>query len=117
DEGVGDFTRYYMGTHPTITKDFNVDDAVMKQFFSYLDQQRIRYTPDEVKDNDDWIRVHVKRELFTYALGLPAGFKVSVDNDPQVEKAIELLPQAKALYDNAKKVVAERQASELGQPQ
>lgn len=117
DEGVGDFTRYYMGTHPTITKDFNVDDAVMKQFFSYLDQQRIRYTPDEVKDNDDWIRVHVKRELFTYALGLQAGFKVSVDNDPQVEKAIELLPQAKALYDNAKKVVAERQASELGQPQ
>ena len=89
----------------------------MKQFFGYLDQQHISYTPDEVKANDDWIRTHIKREVFTYALGLPAGFKISVDNDPQIEKAIELIPQAKALYDTAKKIVAERQASELGQPQ
>jgi carboxyl-terminal processing protease len=117
DEGVGDFTRYFMGTRPTITKDFTVDDAVMKQFFTYLDKQHISYTPDEVKANDDWIRVHIQREVFTYALGLPAGFKISVDNDPQIEKAIELIPQAKALYQNAKKIVAERQASELGQSQ
>jgi hypothetical protein len=35
-----------------------------------------------------------------------------VDDDAQVLKAEELIPQAKALYDNAKKIVAERQAAE-----
>ncbi|MHB8540706.1 MAG: S41 family peptidase [Candidatus Acidiferrales bacterium] len=114
--GVGDFTRYYMGTRPTITKDFTVDDAVMKQFLGFLDKEHIRYTQDQINTNSDWIKDHIKREVFTYALGIPAGYKVAVDTDAQVEKAEELIPQAKALYQNAMKIVAERQAAEQ-QPQ
>ncbi len=110
--GVGDFTRYYMGTRPTITKDFKVDDAVMKQFLAFLDKEHIRYTHDQIAANSDWIKDHIKREVFTYALGLPAGYKVAVDTDPQVQKAETLIPQAKALYQNAMKIVAERQAAE-----
>ncbi|HEV2224764.1 MAG TPA: S41 family peptidase [Candidatus Acidoferrales bacterium] len=110
--GVGDFTRYFMGTHPAITKDFTVDDAVMKEFLGFLDKQHIKYTPELISANLDWIKDHIKREAFTYALGIPAGYKVAVDDDAQVLKAEELIPQAKALYDNAKKIVAERQAAE-----
>ena len=112
DVGVGDFTRYFMGTHPVITKDFTPDDAVMQQFLGFLGRENIKYTPDEIRDNSDWIKEHVQREAMTYAFGLPAGYKVSVDNDPQVVKAEELIPQARALYDNAKKILAERQAAE-----
>jgi carboxyl-terminal processing protease len=112
DPGVGDFTRYFMGTHPTITKDFTADDAVMKEFLGFLDRDNIKYTPDEIRDNTDWIKLHIEREALTYALGMPAGYKIDTDNDPQVVKAEELIPQARALYDNAKKIVAERQAAE-----
>jgi len=101
-----------MGTHPTVTKDFTVDGAVMKEFLGFLDQQHIKYTPELISANLDWIKNHIKREAFTYALGIPAGYKVAVDNDAQVLKAEDLIPQAKALYDNAKKIVAERQAAE-----
>jgi len=111
--GVGDFTRHFMGTHPAVTKDFTVDDRVFQQFLSFLGSDNIKYTPDQIRENADWIKQHIKREAFTYVFGQPAGFKVSVDNDPQVEKATELLPQAKALYDNAKKIVAERQAASV----
>src|SRR5246127_2557053 len=31
DAGVGGFTRYYLGSRPTITKEFTVDDEVMHQ--------------------------------------------------------------------------------------
>lgn len=110
--GVGDFTRYFMGTHPTVTKDFTVSDAVMSEFLKFLDRENIKYTQDEIRDNTDWIKEHIQREALTYALGLPAGYKVSVDDDPQVAKAADLIPQARALYDNAKKIVAERQAAE-----
>lgn len=112
DVGVGDFTRYYMGTHPTVTRDFTVDDAVWQQFISFLGRDYIKYSADEMRANEDWIKEHIKREFFTYNFGLPAGYKVSVDHDPQVEKAAELIPQAKALYENAKKIVAEREAAE-----
>jgi carboxyl-terminal processing protease len=112
DVGVGDFTRYFMGTHPVITKDFTPDDTVMQQFLGFLGRENIKFTPDEIRDNSDWIKEHIQREAMTYAFGLPAGYKVSVDNDPQVVKAEELVPQARALYDNAKKILAERQAAE-----
>ena len=112
DVGVGDFTRYFMGTHPTVTRDFTVDDAAWQQFISFLGRDDIKYTADEIRDNEDWIKEHIKREIFTYNFGLPAGYKVSVDHDEQIQKAAELIPQAKALYENAKKIVAERQAAE-----
>lgn len=112
DIGVGDFTRYFMGTHPAITKDFAVNDAVMSEFLSFLDRDGIKYTHQEISDNSIWIKQHIQREALTYTFGLPAGYKVSVDDDPQVIKAEDLVPQARALYDNAKKIVAERQAAE-----
>jgi carboxyl-terminal processing protease len=112
DYGVGLFTRYFMGKRPTITKDFTVDDSVMKQFYAFLDQEKIDYTPEEMSKNLDWIKDQIKREVFTSAIGLHAGFRVEADDDPQIQKAIELIPQAKALYVNAQKIVAERMASQ-----
>ncbi len=110
--GVGDFTRYFMGTHPTVTKDFTVSDAVMSKFLGFLDREGIKYTQQEISKDSDWIKEHIQREALTYALGLPAGLAVSIDNDPQVQKAEDLIPQARALYANARKVVAERRAAE-----
>jgi hypothetical protein len=34
-----------------------------------------------------------------------------------LEKAIDLIPQAKALYQNARKILAQREAGQLSQPQ
>lgn len=115
--GVGNFTRYFMGTHPEITKDFTVNDAVMSEFLDFLNREDIKYTQQQISENSAWIKQHIQREALTYTFGLPAGYKISVDDDPQVLKAEELVPQARALYDNAKKIVAERQAAQqMAQP-
>jgi hypothetical protein len=42
------------------------------------------------------------------AFGQQEGFKVLLLADPQVEKAAESVPQARALYQNARKIVAQR---------
>jgi hypothetical protein len=39
------------------------------------------------------------------------GSKVRVESDPEVVKALDLLPQAKALADNARRIVAEHNAA------
>jgi carboxyl-terminal processing protease len=110
-QGVGDFVRYYLGTKPQITKDFATDDAVIAQFQKYLDQQHVTYTAAEVQSNMAWLKWEIKREVNTTLFGLNAGYKVELENDPQLDKAIESLPQAKALYANVKKVLAQDQAS------
>ncbi|MFZ0645231.1 MAG: S41 family peptidase [Candidatus Acidiferrales bacterium] len=112
-QGVGDFTRFYLGEKPDITKDFVVNDAVIEQFRKYLDRQKIKYTDDNIQANLVWLKWQIKREVFTSYFGLTDGYKVELQDDPQLEKAVELIPQAKALYTNARKILAEREA---GQP-
>lgn len=109
-QSVGDFDRYYLSTKPDVTKDFVVDDSVMTQFRKYIDQQHIKYTNADIQDNLSWLKWEIKREVFTSVFGLNDGFKVELQNDPQLDKAEELIPQARALYTNARKIVAERQA-------
>jgi carboxyl-terminal processing protease len=110
-QGVGDFTRYYLGSKPEITKDFKVTDAVMQSFRKFLDKQNIRYTEPQIANDEAWIDGKIKREVLTSVFGLDEGFRVALQDDPEVQKAIDLIPQAKALYENARKVLADRQST------
>ena len=115
--GVGDFARYYLGEKPQITKDFTVDDAVLADFQKYLTEQHIPFTPAQIQQITPWLKWEIKREVFTTVFGLDAGYKVQLEDDPQLEKAIDSLPQAKALYATARKVVAQREnSSDVGNP-
>ena len=94
---------------PTITKEFSPDDSVIAQLRKFLDQQHIKYTDQDLQANDSWLKWEIKREVFTTIFGLNEGYKVALENDAQLDKGIEMIPQAKALYANARKVVAQRQ--------
>jgi carboxyl-terminal processing protease len=112
EAGVGGFTRYYLGLKPEITKSFAADDAVMTTFRRYLDKQDIRYTEPEIAENLAWIKRKIKHEIFTSVFGMAEGSKVDLEEDLQVQKAIESLPQARALYENVRKVIAQRTTSQ-----
>jgi carboxyl-terminal processing protease len=116
-QGVGDFTRYYLGEKPDITKDFVVNDAVVTDFRKYLDKQKIKFTDADIQANIVWLKWQIKREVFTSYFGLNDGYKVELQDDVQLEKAVDLIPQAKALYQNARKILAEREAGQVSQPQ
>ncbi len=115
-QGVGDFTRFYLSAKPEITKDFVANDEVIDEFRKYLDKQHIKYTEPEIQENLTWLKLQIKREVFTSAFGLNEGFKIALQDDPQLEKAVELIPQSRALYQNARKIVAERQAGQSSHP-
>jgi carboxyl-terminal processing protease len=108
EAGVGGFTRFYLGTRPTITKDFEVNDVVMKDLREYLAKKNVHYTEPELAENLDWVKRKIKQEVFLSVFGQQEGFKVELEADPQVQKAVDAIPQARALYENARKVVAQR---------
>jgi carboxyl-terminal processing protease len=116
ETGVGGFTRYYLGTKPTITKQFEADDAVMKSFREYLAKHNVHYTEPDFAEDQDWIKRKIKQEIFMSAFGQQEGFKVLLEADPQVQKAVDSIPQARALYQNARKIVAQRTGSPIDQP-
>ena len=115
EQGVGSFTRYFLGTRPVITHNFEVDDHVIKEFRDYLAKHNIRYTEPDFAESQDWLKRKIKQEVFMSNYGTQEGFKVLLEADPQVQKAIEAIPQARALYENARKVIAQRNGT-TGRP-
>jgi carboxyl-terminal processing protease len=108
EQGVGGFTRSYLGSKPSVTHSFEVDDHIIKEFKDYLSKHNIKYSETEYSENLDWMKRKIKQEVFMSAYGTQEGFKVLLEADPQVQKAVDSIPQARALYENARKVVAQR---------
>jgi carboxyl-terminal processing protease len=102
---------YSLSHHPT--KSFEVDDAVMQDFRKFLDKERVPFTEADLLQNNDWIRSNIKSEIFVDAFGQEAGLQVHAESDPEVLKALDLMPQAKALADNARRIVAERGSAHM----
>jgi len=98
--------RYVVGHHPT--KSFEVDDAVLQEFRKFLDEEKIPYTEGELIENNEWLHSSIKSEIFVDAFGQEEGLKVRAETDPQIIKALDLLPQAKQLAENARRTIAER---------
>jgi len=105
--GFFNFAKHFtMSHHPT--KSFEVDDAVLQDFRKFLDEEKIPYSEADLLENDAWVRSNIKSEVFVDAFGQEEGLKVRAESDPEVIKALDLLPQAKQLAENARRVIAAR---------
>ena len=109
------FSTHYLASH-TITKDFQVDDAIMQQFKSFLKDNQIEYTDADINGASDWIKANIKRELFISQFGQLEGLKVTAESDPQISKAITFLPEAQTLEDHSKNAPKVNTASRAPEP-
>jgi carboxyl-terminal processing protease len=104
------FARHYLsGRH--VDKNFEVNDAVLLDFRKFLDSQKIPYSEAEVMEGQDWIKANIKAEIFIAEFGQEEGLRVRAENDPEVLAALNQLPKAKELAENAKRVLAQRSAA------
>ncbi len=107
------FTRTYFGAHDThLPKDWMPDDAFLTQFHDYLLKQAYTFTEAEFTQDHDWVRRYLAREIYLTAFNLDESDRVFAATDPEVERAIEAMPKARALVETAKKVLVQRMSSQ-----
>jgi carboxyl-terminal processing protease len=104
------FAKHYL-INRHIDKNFEVNDQVMQEFRKFLDSQKIPYTEAELNEGAEYIKSNIKTEIFISEFGQEEGLRVRAESDPQVVSALNLLPKAKELADNAKKILAQRAAA------
>lgn len=88
----------------TVDRNFQVDDAMLKDFKQYLKDQKISFTDEEFAQSEDYIKASLKSEIFTIQFGEKSGLRVIRDWDPVLQKALTFMPEAEALEQNAHKV-------------
>ncbi len=104
------FAETYIAKH-AIAKDFAVNDDVLKDFKDYLASQHYDYTPQEFSNNLEWTKVNIKSKLDEIQFGYTQGLKVQENWDPEVQQAVNLIPQAAQLEQHVQQVLAEKQAA------
>ena len=105
-----DFAEHYL-RHHSVTRDFRVSDAVMQEFLSYLSHNHVSYTELSLSRNLDWVDSHIRTDVLTDQFGMQAGEQARAEADPDILKAVSLLPEAQRLEQRAQQIITEHKSA------
>ena len=101
------FIRSYNAQHQEFQRDFEVNEGLLQQFRAYLRARELPWQ-DGFEQNLEFVKRQLKYEYLLSRVGFEAAQRVLLEGDFQVLKAVELLPQARALFVTNGKTVASR---------
>jgi carboxyl-terminal processing protease len=84
-----------------LREDLRVSDETLERFKEFLREKKVVFSEQNFDEDRDTVRNRLKQELFLILFGEREGYRVALEIDQQVQKAIELLPQAQVLAQNS----------------
>jgi carboxyl-terminal processing protease len=106
--GTGTRSRTASSKVRIVTRDFSADDSVLADFKSYLESRKLRHTAAELEEHKLSIQRNIEDEVLKQVIGEGEAKRRSVAWDPQLRKALDLIPRAEVLMRDPKTFVAER---------
>lgn len=90
------------GKNPKLT-DFAISDRVLEAFRNFVrTHPENQLQPAQIDEELEFAKLRLRQEIITAAFSNDAGARVLLDSDLQVLRAVEALPDAKRLADNAR---------------
>jgi len=81
----------YLVKHPdAVTKDFKVDDAIVKDFLDYAKKDSVEFSYTELDSTYNWIENEIDWNIISRKYGDVAGYKVLIKEDTQLQKALDI---------------------------
>ena len=107
------FAPEYFSKHSTqMAKDWMPSPEIVDSFRAFITKRGITFTPEEFDRDRAWIQDHLRFELFITSFSKEESDRVTLENDPEVRKAVDSLPSSKALLEKARQIIA-RQSKKL----
>jgi carboxyl-terminal processing protease len=89
-----EFAVKYTAAHPDIERDFAVDQAMLDDFRAFLEEKGHDFDESDFGENVDLIRGEIERYIASDLWGTQGWYDAALDDDVQVQSAIELLSKA-----------------------
>jgi carboxyl-terminal processing protease len=102
------FADEFFKTNPSIGSSFQVSAAMVEDFKKHLKNRQIPFADKDVQDNLDFIKMRIRHEIFYKRLGNAEAQKVLDEGDVQLQRALELLPEAKKVMEPVKRQSVQR---------
>jgi hypothetical protein len=89
------------------------DDQVLSQLRDFMEKRNAEkggapYPAADWTKDHDWIKRYLAKEMYTTAFDVDASDAMFSRTDPEVAKAVDLMPKAAGLIESAKKITAQR---------
>jgi len=81
---------------------FIITEEIFSDFRQFLRDRNIEFTEEDLATNADYIKRQIMQGVFTSHFGIQEGYKISVEGDNQVQKALAEMPAAKALMTSGR---------------
>jgi carboxyl-terminal processing protease len=95
-----DKVQYGKNVKPT---DFAITERVVEAFRNFVrTQPDNQVQPSQIDEELEFAKLRLRQEIITAAFSNDAGARVLLDSDVQVIRALDALPDAKRLADNAR---------------
>lgn len=106
-----EYADQYLSLHDNVPQSWTPNDAIVDSFVAYFAAKHVDLAPSDIAANRSWLRQQIRFRVISSLYGLDAGLKTVMAVDPEVQKAVDLLPQAAALETRAQKVLIARQSA------
>lgn len=81
--------------------ELQISDQTLLLFKEYMQEKKLVFGDEEFETSKDIIRNRLKQDLYSTILGDREGYRIALELDSQVQKAVELIPQAQTLAQNS----------------
>ena len=88
------FSQRYLLTHPDVDQKFRVKNKDLDEFSLFLKEKKFDFKKEEWKEASLEIKKQLRRAIVRQALGETIAYEVTRDEDPQFQKAIEVIKEA-----------------------
>jgi carboxyl-terminal processing protease len=102
------FVRDYLAKNPNIDQSFQVSEGLLEEFRQHIQSRSIQFTDADFDANTDYLKRLIRYEVFYNRIGVAEAARVLLEGDPQVLKALELIPEAKELSGKARLKMAQQ---------
>ncbi len=106
--------EYFAKHKETLTRQWVPGPDIMEEFHQFAVKRGQTIDPAEFEKDKVWLQERLREEILTTAFSYEDADKLELENDPEVAKGVEALPQSKALIDKAKSVIASRTGKPVG---
>jgi carboxyl-terminal processing protease len=90
-----DYAVHYLAAHKEAPgRDLVVGEAILKDFREFAAKKKVEGTEEDWKRSHDFVATMIRAEVLGAVFGLEERQRVISDSDPQILKALEILPQA-----------------------
>src|SRR5256712_6594751 len=92
-----DFAVDYNARHKGVQKTFEVTPAVLQEFQDFLTARKLKWAPSDIEACGDRLKGEIKEAIISALWGLEEAYKAHAEIDRQLQKALDLFPQAQNL--------------------